>query len=199
MSDDHKHDDKDCAHCAAIEAGMSPKEAHEQFLIQVTENIKKSGITVVGVPEDVQEGIPNFFYTIGFTELNMPEIVMFGLPVQYAMGCINGYFSEIVSGKREKKAAPFVIDDMFNLPIHVIDADETAAREYGCQAFYFYEDKGILPKFVQWVFTDRNGVAPWSPAFEPHFSQPVLLVPNEDNSLPNPYLTTAQAVKPTLH
>lgn len=163
-----------CARCAAIAAGKTPDEAFKAHLENLKDLIERIGVAVIGVGEDAENGIPAFYYSIGLTQLGHPEVIVFGLPLQYGTSTVNRFFVEVKNG--EITSEPQVIRDWFNLPVHVINVDDDAARYFGNQAYQYYlnEDPTLTPRFVQLVVTDRNGVAPWEDDFENHFHQPVL-------------------------
>lgn len=175
MSDDHKFD-PECAHCKNLAAGMSEEEAFNARLDDLKSIIERVGVAVIGVGEDRVLGIPAFFYSIGLTALGKPEVILFGLPTKFGMQTINRYFFEVRDGKITSE--PQVLNEWFNLPVHVIKVDDEPAHVFGNQAYQFYqrENPALEPEFVQLVFTDRNGVAPWEDGFEAHFVQPVLAV-----------------------
>lgn len=163
-----------CTRCAALAAGMSPEEAFKAHLDGLKSLIEKVGVAVIGVGEDVENGIPSFYYSVGLTQLGHPEVIIFGLPVKAGTQTINRYFYEVTNGLITDE--PQAINNWFNLPVHVIEVDEDASQYFGQQAYQYYlrENPALTPKFVQIVLTDRHGVAPWDEDFENHFTQPVL-------------------------
>lgn len=169
----HKSECK-CTRCAAIAAGLTPEEALKAHLDNLKDLIDRVGVAVVGVGKDVENGIPDYYYSIGLTQLGHPEVIIFGLPLQYGVPAVNRFFAELKNGLITSE--PQVIRNWFNLPVHIINVDDDAAQYFGNQAYQYYlkEDPSLSPKFVQMVLTDNKGVAPWEDDFENHFAQPVL-------------------------
>lgn len=178
-----------CIRCAAIAAGMTPEEAYESHLNHLKKLIEKIGVAVIGVGEDPEHGIPAFYYSIGLTELGHPEVIVFSLPIKAATSTVNRYFFEVKNGTITDK--PQVIEEWFNVPVHIIEVDDDAAKHFGNQAFQYYKhtNPALTPKFVQMVLTDRNGVAAWEPGYEDHFVQPILnlslMGSNSDDTAPD--------------
>lgn len=171
---DHDHQDHECAHCAALESGMTEAQALIAGLESTKKMIEEMGIAVIGVASDGQGSIP-FIYTIGFTNLGMPEVIIVaGIDPRMVTHFFNIYHAELLAGS--KKAGPCIIDDYFNLPIAVIDCDERV-DEYTVQCAAYYEiveEDKLKPKFVQWVLSDRHGKFPWNGDFTAHFGQEIL-------------------------
>lgn len=171
---DHNHEnDHECAHCAALASGMTETEALLAGLEDTETMIKDHGIAIVGVYPG--EHSPGFSYTIGFTNLGLPEVICFSVPFDHIMPALNRYHAELLAGS--KPVGPCVIDDYFNLPLTVIEAEQNVVEEYVSQALAYYEivEEGKMkPKFVQWVIPDKNGKFPWNGDFLTHFGQPVL-------------------------
>lgn len=170
----HNHDaDHECVHCALLEAGMTPEEAWIQGLKNIGTTIENSGIAILGIgPGD--DGTPSFTYTVGFTDIGLPEVICFGLDPMMLASFFNRYHAELLA--MTKPSGPCVIADYFNMPFTVIDVDPIKAEDYLTQAIAYYEvvkEGALKPTFVQWVLPDRNGVFPWS-AKHVGFNQPVL-------------------------
>ncbi|MNC64306.1 hypothetical protein D3C75_1144940 [compost metagenome] len=79
------------------------------------------------------------------------------------------------------------MNDFFNLPVHVIEAEDKAAKAFCHETYAYYEREGkdAEPKFVQWVFTDKHGTAPWEEGYVAHFVQPIL-VPQDEAGIDEP-------------
>uniref|UniRef100_A0AAU6W0A3 DUF4262 domain-containing protein n=1 Tax=Pseudomonas phage Nican01 TaxID=3138540 RepID=A0AAU6W0A3_9CAUD len=171
---EHDHDDHECAHCAALASGMTQAEALIHGLQETKQMIEEMGIAVIGVGSDGMGSIP-FMYTIGFTNLGLPEVIIVaGIDPGMMTHFLNMYHAELLAGS--KKAGPCIIDDYFNLPIAVIDCDDRV-KEFTVQADAYYEiveENKLTPKFVQWVLSDRHGKFPWNGDFTAHFGQTLL-------------------------
>jgi len=183
MSKDNHEHNPECSHCQMLASGMTEEQVREASIQQIKEMIERSGIAIIGVSHDAENNVPAFFYTVGFTDIGMPEVILFGLPEKHALPAINRYFSEVKEGTRP--SGPSLIDDYFNLPVQIINADAEISLGIASDTVAYYENQGkdLKPTFVQWVLSDKNGEFPWSENFEPHFYQPVIgLPPTEDQA-----------------
>lgn len=172
---DHKHGpDHECAHCAALASGMTEAEALIAGLQATKQMIEEMGIAVIGVGSDGNGSIP-YIYTIGFTNLGLPEVIVAaGIDPRLVTPFLNIYHAELLAGS--KQPGPGMIEGYFNLPIAVIECDDRV-KEYTVQAEAYYEiveDDKLKPKFVQWVLSDRYGKFPWNGDFTAHFGQILL-------------------------
>lgn len=144
---------------------------------QIKANVDRCGLHIQGVFPSA-EG-PGFTYTIGFTRLGLPEVICFGLDMKMIAPFMNRYYDEIVNQKT-RDAGPGMLmpeDNWFNLPLSVINAEQSKASVHACQAFYFACDmKWDVPNFVQWVWCDHNGLFPWQKGFDGKYfpMQPIL-------------------------
>ena len=169
---DHDHD-QECAHCAAIAAGMTEEQAWEQGRKNIGKMIDDLGLAIVGIGSDGES--PSILHTIGFHGMGLPEVIMFGFPFDMGTHFLNLYHAELLA--KSKQPGQSLITDYFNLPVQVIEADFEQAAEVAHQAldYYLHEtDEVNPPKFVQWVFSDKNGKFPWEAGFDAHWIQPVI-------------------------
>jgi hypothetical protein len=189
---DHNHD-HECAHCAAIAAGMSEEEAWAEGRKHLIELINDKGIAIVSIGGDFE--MPSFVHTVGFHSLGFPEVILFGINDKMAAHFINMYHAELLAGT--KQPGQSVISDYFNLPVQVIEVDTEQVADLAWQTFDYYmhghPENVEIPRFVQWVFCDRNGRFPWEASFTAHFRQPVLGEP------PVPGMNADHAVTRTFH
>lgn len=172
MSDDKPQPGCDCPRCKTLAAGGTEEQAVEALMAHFESEVKEHGMIIIQFEFD--NGLFGV-HTLGFTDLNLPEVVMFGMEPVMAMQVINRYHAELLAGSR--MPGPALIDDYFNLPVQVIDATITEEVEMVCwktDVFYLREGEGKQPKYVQWVFSDKNSKMPWEPGFDAHWLQPVL-------------------------
>lgn len=171
---EHNHDaDHECAHCAALASGMTQAEALIAGLQDTKQMIEEMGIAVIGVFSD-GTSVP-FMYTIGFTNLGFPEVIISGgVDQQMFTHFLNMYHAELLAGS--KKPGAGIIDDYITIPMAVIECDDRV-NEYTVQCAAYYEiveEDKLKPKFVQWVLPDRHGKFPWNGDFTNHFGQDIM-------------------------
>ncbi|MEG0063082.1 MAG: DUF4262 domain-containing protein [Pseudomonas sp.] len=138
--------------------------------------IDKHGFTFIGVMSDGRQ--PGFTYSVGLTAIGMPELIMFAVPMHYAVQMM----SELIEKHRQAGTVPMQttraepLMDYSNLPGHLIIADPDRAERFTYQAKYYAEDLGLTPHYLQWVFPDREGNFPWDEHWDTQFNraQPLL-------------------------
>jgi hypothetical protein len=118
----------------------------------------------VGDPEG------DFAYTVGFTELGHPEILISGMPGPLCHQIFWDMFHQIKAGKRYKSGE--LDTDLANLPTAFKTLSPSAAEEFCCQALYWYEDKGKTPTFLQLVAPDKAGRFPWDAGYDLKLMRP---------------------------
>lgn len=139
---------------------------HKDLLRSFKNVIAMHGIAVVAIPGS-QEG-PPFAYTIGFTDIGLPEVFVMGLPASSVAGPFNEYYADIKSGKVIPGAGQ--TPDYYNMPLAIIDADsEKLVGKFTCQCEFYYEGSGKTPKYVQWVVCDKAGLLPWQKGFDEEY------------------------------
>lgn len=142
---------------------------YEQLYLNIKESIDKYKVAVVVVnsPE-----IP-FAYTIGLTELNMPEVIITGnMRPQVMQSLVN----HVAYNWIDNGVVTGVVTDMFtdkdksrDFPADLVpldNTDESLINEYGVQAYRYYEQMNKVPEFVQLLWSDEKGNLPSSPNFE---------------------------------
>lgn len=98
-------------------------------------------------------------HSIGFFQFGLPEIICLGSRSKTVLGPMIDYFIDVLEEKI--KAAPGPLD-YFNVPFYMIEVDDPSIREFAPVAFDYLEAKGLPPpKFLQWVWSDRNSILPW--------------------------------------
>lgn len=121
----------------------------------------------------------SFAYTIGLTEVNLPELIIFGPSAQAAHMLLN------ITAHLMRENGEFVdgqtSDDIANLVTGFKTVTNEAVKQYACQALFFYEDKIKQPRFLQVVIPDRAGKLPWKRGFDSQYMdqrQPQLWKPD---------------------
>jgi hypothetical protein len=130
---------------------------------KITGDIARVGFSTIGV------GDPNgnFAYTVGFTELGHPEILVCGLRLDNCHGLMWEIFHKVKAG--EKFVAGQVATDIGNLPVAFRYLPDIAANDFCCQALFHYEGSAKTPTFLQMVIPDNNGLLPWQEGYDHEF------------------------------
>lgn len=126
----------------------------------ITEAIANQGFAVMAVGDS--GGC--WAYTIGFTELGHPEILICGLRPEICHRLFWDMYRAIKDGRVYQ--AGEVDHDLANLPAAFRWATPTAASDYCCQAVYWYEEQGKVPQFLQLVLPDPAGLLPWQVGYD---------------------------------
>jgi hypothetical protein len=124
-------------------------------------SLAKSGFATIAVGDDPAG---DFAYTVGFTELGHPEILISGLPPRICHQFFWDLYKAIKAGKVYKSGE--VDTDFANLPMAFKTLSPGAAEKFCCQAVYWYEDKGQTPTFLQLVAPDAAGRFPWQDGYD---------------------------------
>jgi hypothetical protein len=124
--------------------------------------IAKVGHAVIGT-HDLHN---SFAYTIGLTEIGLPELIICGMNQQYGALFLN-QAAEIM--KRSGAFADGAIDeDLAHLPSGFKDVTVKQASGHALQAIYRYEGTELESKlrFIQFVIPDKVGVLPWQEGYD---------------------------------
>lgn len=111
----------------------------------------------VGAPEGF------FAYSVGFTELGHPEVLISGLHPEHCHPFFWALFDMIKKGKRYQ--AGEVDTELGNLPVVFRTLHQDAAAKFCCQAQAWYDGSGKTPTFLQMVVPDPAGKLPWQAGY----------------------------------
>jgi hypothetical protein len=128
----------------------------------IATSIGRSGFATLAVFDP--EG--DFAYTVGFTDCGHPEILISGLKGDICHRLFWDMYREIKAGKRYDTGA--VDTDLASLPTVFRPLRDDAAKEFCCQALFWYEDKPVQPTFLQLVMPDPAGLFPWQAGYDRH-------------------------------
>lgn len=126
----------------------------------ITHDIATLGFSTVAVADPSG----TFAYTVGFTELGHPEILISGLRSEICHQFFWDMYNLIKEGKRY--AAGETVTELANLPTAFRTLRPSAAREFACQAVFHYEGKDKAPSFLQMVIPDKAGLMPWEDGYD---------------------------------
>lgn len=143
----------------------------DNFYKDIKATIDRAGQQVLAVFPDEDGDLP-FAYTIGNHEHGLPELLMIGLASDGAAAVLNaiGQMQRTV-GHAFKDGE--IVDIGAPCNLKVIDANDTAKKDYTIQAGYFYGTENY--KVQQVIIPDRYGHFPGEiGCAEPFASFPVL-------------------------
>lgn len=101
----------------------------------ISDKVSGGGWAIIGVGSH-SDNSPPFAYTVGLHSLGFPELIMIGLDPRVAQNILNDCAQQIIDQGRSFESTA-VVEDLANLPLTIIDADEDSKREYAVQAFNF--------------------------------------------------------------
>ena len=106
----------------------------------------------------------NFAYTVGLTEHNLPELLIFGVSGQTANIILN-VAAHFMRQNGEFKDGQ-ITDELGTMPNSFKTLRPDVATRYACQAGYRYEARQVKPRYLQVVLPDRSGKMPWDAGFD---------------------------------
>ena len=157
-----------CPHCRAAAAGADPDETRARYLRWVNRTIADRGWALQAVEGQPEDEYPDWCYTVGLTELGVPELVVFGLPSQTAGPLLNALGDRVAGGLRLQEGE--VIDfDQWTHRVLVLPLPNAAQILH--TAVDYYESlpgrPGPAVRAWQLVWDDLAGRFPWEPEYEP--------------------------------
>lgn len=128
-------------------------------------HINQVGHSIIGVHQ--AENAPSFAYTIGLThKLNHKELLIFGLPYQYATEILNSIVDIIKSGSPIGDGES--LQKIANFPLVAMDVGQDISSQYAFQCYQYYSNrKSSTPSFMIIYWPDENGFFPWQSDFNP--------------------------------
>lgn len=111
-------------------------------------------------------GAPAFAYSIGLHSLGHPELLMFGVPLETAMGVINELGSRVRAGDALVSGEVVTFDQW---PHRVVPEPVPNAEKILLAAVRYY---GIPVAALQLSYDDLAGRFPWEPGYEAPTLQP---------------------------
>jgi hypothetical protein len=135
---------------------VSVAEVRASVIEDTRAKIAQHGWTVVGVfptPED--PGVP-FAYTVGLSGKRLPELAIYGLPVQVGPQVLNAVARQMVSAGGPL-ASGQRIDDVLDGGLSLVAVEMTATEDLNLVR----EVYGAVEAAVQVCWPDLDGLMPW--------------------------------------
>ena len=150
----------------------SDSEIARRIRAAITNNIASHGLHIQHVMGS--ENSPRFSYTIGMTNIDAPELIVFGLPPEAVHGPIMEYFNQLRMCHRPKDGR--TIQDLWSVTMLLEAVDNNEAAPHTVQADAYFEDMGKQPTYKQMLWPDQNGKYPHQRGFNPDYrpSQPYI-------------------------
>lgn len=138
------------------------------FKDRVDDKIATHGQFLMAVFSEPDEGKPAFIYTIGNSELGLPELLQIGNFRPEDTGQILNILGERMRDQGCPPEGDISVGGRF--PVRCRWAGPEAKREYTIQAgnWLGHEEYGV----VQIIFCDYEGRFPGDPGFDPKFEVP---------------------------
>lgn len=139
------------------------------FEENVKQKIEEFGWTGVGVFPTEEDDICPFTYTVGFTELDQPEVIIYGIPNDQAHMLLWRVYDLLEKGFifEEGELYEDIFDKEYKATFRAVPGDGIPANV----ARVIYGDK---VKLLQLVWPDDAGYYPWEGGWDCKFEQPVL-------------------------
>lgn len=133
----------------------------QDFLKKQDDVIKKYGVSIITTATDLGNGESTYLsYTVGLSDIDLPEIFVFGIPPDDAKFIINSAY-RLAKSYQLKLDVP--VAEICNLPVMFKDVSPSAASEYVRMANN--RANQLLPA-VQLVWPDSAGNFPWEPNYD---------------------------------
>lgn len=132
----------------------------------IAENVSEGRWSIVAVASD---GVsPSFIYSVGLHSLGYPELIIIGLNPKIGHDIINNCAELMKSNGSQFESGSFV-ENLANLPLAILDANDLGKMEYAVQGFNFYRHWNF--KLQQLVMPDVNKRYPWQEGFDQNMSK----------------------------
>lgn len=153
----------------------SPEEIIAAIKASIDKGIAEHGVHIMHVFDG--DNSPAFSYTIGLTTYGLPELIVFGLPVQHAHPILHALAQ---TGRLDpENINPGILPKgIMNIDTLLIVADDEKAAEWGVQAYHYFEPEYAV-SFRQIVLPDEKNLYPWQEGYNDNFIQPILGEPVE--------------------
>lgn len=138
-------------------------EGRNEFLFKLEEAILQQGNAIIQTETDYQGRMVTLVYSIGLSDIGLPEIVTFGLPAAVATHIINDAAKLLREGKL---ALDTPIDNISTLPLVFKAVTPENAAEYIIQANHRLNRQ--LPA-IQMIWPDKESRFPWEKEFDKNF------------------------------
>ena len=142
---------------------------------QLESIIHRSGWAVQGVFPTEESPGPHFCYSIGLHDKGLPELLVFGLPLNIGQALINDVARMLMARQQESQALPLGKNSLENwpTPFILLEAEAALAEPYATGARRRSQGKA---SYLQVCWPDKAGRFPWQPGVNAGFleAQPLL-------------------------
>lgn len=139
-------------------------------------DVQRFGWHITSITADAEHGLPPYAFTVGlYYTLEVPELVVFGLPLQESGTLLN------VMGAKQQAGKRFICETPQTglLADRAVVMRPVAPRHYREQlgyAVWFYRDLPRIFPCWQMIWSDAKGKFPWDAEVDPavRLAQPLL-------------------------
>lgn len=137
---------------------MSLNSFREKF----ARDIKTNGWTVITVFANTDRGVPGFAYTVGLTALGHAELLILGLPPEFAHQILNTIAKKLIN-KQLSGVHLEMIAEAANFALR-FKTSGSEGEEFAKWAGEFAREKSLPVKVLHVEFPDESGNFPGDPA-----------------------------------
>jgi hypothetical protein len=122
--------------------------------------IRRHGWHSLCVIPDADEPDVPWEYTIGLTEIGLPELILFGMPYRQSHPVLHGAVEQMQAHGRpadDWRSQGVILG--FEVSFRALPA--FVLTEFACQAAYYYEGSPYTVDVMQVVWPDKAGLFPW--------------------------------------
>ena len=149
--------------------GSTPQEA--AVLADLRRNIRRHGWAVISIPDEGGEAV-GFQFTVGLTEHQLPELIVYGMDADVGHHTLNELAVRLTSGDRYEngQVVPDLVEGDFRFQLW----DAQRLRDPLGLASVLY---GVAMSVRQLVVPDMDNHLPWEPSYKRPDLQPWLFNP----------------------
>lgn len=145
---------------------LTPEQIEQNriaFRIKSEETIKRFGWMIQGVfPTQECRAPGGYAYTIGLSDVGLPEILVFGLPQEVAGYILNDLAEKMKTGE-VKISHGLVLDELANLPVRFKKLTQEMVEKICTQAYYRAAKGGRSISVFMMELPDAQGLFPDNP------------------------------------
>lgn len=141
---------------------------------KIKDSVQSGHWMVIGVGASHSEDYPHYCYTVGLHSHGLPEIILFGLPMETGQSILNTAADQVLNNGT---ALPHgtQLDKVASKPLVLVDVPESEKKyELTNMVRQYYRSTNY--RLQQLVMPDKQGRFPWQKSVDPKFLriQPLL-------------------------
>jgi len=145
------------------------------FAQETRKNIERVGLSIVGTEHITDDSIIPMTYSVGITEsLDKPELIIFGVPQQFAAIFINMYYQMLKEGKTFEPDIEYT-EFADGYPSKFKKIGTLAYVNHLCKAYEFNVQNNHEIKALQMIYPDKDGNWPENSTDEAFLKTAIIL------------------------